>query len=60
MGCTMSTCNFTQPVTNKNDFNNFNNLNELDLPIHNRNNRNVRIPYYKRQNSLTIDTGWVV
>ena len=57
MGCTVSTCNYTEPVISEN---NFNNLNELDLPIHNMNNRNVRTPYYKRQNSLTIDTSWGV
>ena len=54
MGCTISTCNFTQPVTNKNEFND---LNELDLPI-NRGKTNQKIPHYKRQNSLTIDTSW--
>ena len=57
MGCTMSTCNFTQPVTNKNEFND---LNELSLPVFNRNKISKRVPHYKRQNSLTIDTSWVV
>ena len=56
MGCTMSTCNFIQPVTNENDFNDFN---ELELSIYNRNKLRQRVPYYKRQNSLTIDTSWV-
>jgi len=52
----MSTCNFIQPVTNENDFNDFN---ELELSIYNRNKLRQRVPYYKRQNSLTIDTSWV-
>ena len=57
MGCTMSTCNFTQPVTDKNDLNDFN---ELDLHVYNINRLEQRVPHYKRQNSLTIDTSWVV
>lgn len=57
MGCKMSTCNFTRPVTNKNEFNDFN---ELNLQVYNRNKLGQRVPHYKRQNSLTIDTSWVV
>ena len=53
----MSTCNFTQPVTNKNEFNDFN---ELDLQVYNRNKVGRRVPHYRKQNSLTIDTSWVV
>lgn len=55
MGCTVSTCNLTQPEPNLNQLINFN---ELDLPINNRNIINQKIPHYKRQNSLTIDTSW--
>ena len=57
MGCTVSTCNYTEPVITEKKIND---LNELDLPIRNRKNRNTQMPHYKRQNSLTIDTSWVV
>ena len=55
MGCSVSTCNSTQPEPNLNQLTNFN---ELNLPINNRNRIDQKIPYYKRQNSLTIDTTW--
>ena len=57
MGCTVSTCNLTHPEPNLNELTNFN---ELELPINkiNRGRINQKIPHYKRQNSLTIDTSW--
>ena len=52
----MSTCNYIEPITNEIQ------LNELNLQIYNRSGNRLqqRVPHYKRQNSLTIETHWIV
>jgi hypothetical protein len=52
MGCTVSTCNYTEPMMLNTDI-----INELDMPVF-KDTIDNRIPHYKRQNSLTIDTSW--
>lgn len=55
MGCTISTCNYVEPVIKHNYLNK---QHELDLPVNNIKKGKNKIPHYKRQNSLTIDTSW--
>lgn len=54
MGCTVSTCNYTEPMILNTDI-----MDKLDLEVIKKPSDNS-IPHYKRNNTLTIDTSWVV
>ena len=53
MGCIVSTCNYTESMLDTDIIDN------LDLEVFKK-SRDNSIPYYKRNNTLTIDTSWVV
>tara|TARA_B100000927_G_scaffold233965_1_gene194323 strand:+ start:660 stop:824 length:165 start_codon:yes stop_codon:yes gene_type:complete len=54
MGCTVSTCNYTEPMMLNTDI-----MDKLDIDVLKKSSDNS-IPHYKRNNILTIDTSWVV